>query len=326
MSERAVPHVRKFLGQRLRALRRQRGLNQERLGDGAALSGKFIGEVERGVVFIKRRSDWGYTLITPVEKPGRRVDQKGIWNETTPSCALRLCWGVAVLCASLGLADPATAFELEPFADFNSLIGKSTYSALGLTVGQGLSEKWTLQGRLTFSFLTFQVERDHRTVSAEAPAARPLLGVKYEFTPDMSLTVLGGGQIKETRFFGEKPPRRNDHGAVAELEFDAMVTSTTALSAAYNYSWGDETHWSRLALTRELLTFGQEKHTALALGMEAIGTVGRDFTEERAGVLLELKHKPTETELRFGIGVGHFSPTSGHGVAPYLSVNFSRQF
>ncbi len=48
MTERAVPHVRKFLGQRLRALRKQRGLSQERLGRRARLSGKFIGEVERG--------------------------------------------------------------------------------------------------------------------------------------------------------------------------------------------------------------------------------------------------------------------------------------
>src|SRR5712664_2548606 len=48
MGERAVKHVRKFLGQRLRALRKQRGLSQERLGDRAGLSGTFIGEVERG--------------------------------------------------------------------------------------------------------------------------------------------------------------------------------------------------------------------------------------------------------------------------------------
>jgi transcriptional regulator with XRE-family HTH domain len=40
--------VRKFLGQRLRSLRKQRGLSQERLGQKANLSGKFIGEVERG--------------------------------------------------------------------------------------------------------------------------------------------------------------------------------------------------------------------------------------------------------------------------------------
>ena len=48
MTERAVKHVRQFLGQRLRALRKQRLLSQERLGERANLSGKFIGEVERG--------------------------------------------------------------------------------------------------------------------------------------------------------------------------------------------------------------------------------------------------------------------------------------
>lgn len=48
MGERAVPHVRKRLGQRLRTLRQQKGLSQERLARHAGLSGKFIGEVERG--------------------------------------------------------------------------------------------------------------------------------------------------------------------------------------------------------------------------------------------------------------------------------------
>src|ERR1700694_2033802 len=48
MSDRAVPHVRKFLAPRVRELRKQRGLSQERLGDRSSLSGKFIGEVERG--------------------------------------------------------------------------------------------------------------------------------------------------------------------------------------------------------------------------------------------------------------------------------------
>ena len=80
MSDRAVPHVRKFLGQRLRELRKQRGLSQERLGDGASLSGKFIGEVERGEKSISIDSLYrvSVALAVPLRslsdvKPGRHT-------------------------------------------------------------------------------------------------------------------------------------------------------------------------------------------------------------------------------------------------------------
>ncbi len=44
----ATKRVRKLLGQQLRTLRTRNGLSQEGLGERADLSGKFIGEVERG--------------------------------------------------------------------------------------------------------------------------------------------------------------------------------------------------------------------------------------------------------------------------------------
>jgi len=71
MGERAVKHVRKFLGQRLRALRKQRGLSQERLGDRAGLSGKFIGEVERGEKSIS--IDSLYRVSVALEIPLREL-------------------------------------------------------------------------------------------------------------------------------------------------------------------------------------------------------------------------------------------------------------
>src|SRR5262245_44140605 len=80
MSERAVPRVRKFLWQRLRELRKERGLSQERLGDGASLSGNFIGEVERGEKSISIDSlyEVSTALAAPLAhltdvRPGRRV-------------------------------------------------------------------------------------------------------------------------------------------------------------------------------------------------------------------------------------------------------------
>ena len=48
MSRRAAPKLRAAFGRRLRQLRQKRGWSQELLGDKAGLSGKFVGEVERG--------------------------------------------------------------------------------------------------------------------------------------------------------------------------------------------------------------------------------------------------------------------------------------
>src|ERR1700693_1415885 len=80
MGERAVKHVRKFLGQRLRALRKQRALSQERLGERSSLSGKFIGEVERGEKSISIDSLYRVSVALEVPlrhltdvRPGRRA-------------------------------------------------------------------------------------------------------------------------------------------------------------------------------------------------------------------------------------------------------------
>jgi XRE family transcriptional regulator, regulator of sulfur utilization len=84
MSDRAVPHVRKFLGERLRELRKQRGLSQERLGDGASLSGKFIGEVERGEKSIS--IDSLYKVSVALEVPLRHLtDVRPVRRAVGPS-------------------------------------------------------------------------------------------------------------------------------------------------------------------------------------------------------------------------------------------------
>jgi len=71
VTERAVKHVRKFLGERLRALRKERGLSQERLGQRSKLSGKFIGEVERGEKSIS--IDSLYHVSVALEIPLREL-------------------------------------------------------------------------------------------------------------------------------------------------------------------------------------------------------------------------------------------------------------
>ena len=71
MRKRAERHIRKFIGQRLRALRKERGLTQDKLGDLAGLSGKFIGEVERGQKSIS--IDSLYAVAVALQTPLRSL-------------------------------------------------------------------------------------------------------------------------------------------------------------------------------------------------------------------------------------------------------------
>ena len=64
--DRVSPRLRKFLGQRLRTLRKQRGWSQRALGRHSGLSGKFIGEVERGEKSISVDSLYGVSRALKV--------------------------------------------------------------------------------------------------------------------------------------------------------------------------------------------------------------------------------------------------------------------
>jgi transcriptional regulator with XRE-family HTH domain len=71
MRKRAERHIRKFIGQRLRALRKERSLTQDKLGELAGLSGKFIGEVERGQKSIS--IDSLYAVAVALQTPLRSL-------------------------------------------------------------------------------------------------------------------------------------------------------------------------------------------------------------------------------------------------------------
>jgi transcriptional regulator with XRE-family HTH domain len=83
VTARAVAHVRKFLGQRPRVLRKQRALSQEGLGKGSGLSGKFIGEVERGEKSIS--IDSLYHISVALAVPLRDLTNVGDKPRTGPT-------------------------------------------------------------------------------------------------------------------------------------------------------------------------------------------------------------------------------------------------
>jgi transcriptional regulator with XRE-family HTH domain len=83
-SSRAVPRLRRSLGERLRAFRQERSLSQDRLGSLAGLSGKFIGEVERGQKSISL--DSLYHVATALGVPVRMlIDVPAARNAAGPS-------------------------------------------------------------------------------------------------------------------------------------------------------------------------------------------------------------------------------------------------
>jgi transcriptional regulator with XRE-family HTH domain len=65
-SSRAVPKLRALLGQRVRSARLGRGLSQVALGRAAGLSGKFIGEIERGDKSVSIDSLWRVAKVLRV--------------------------------------------------------------------------------------------------------------------------------------------------------------------------------------------------------------------------------------------------------------------
>ncbi len=73
-----VPVIRKELGKKIRALRKERRLTQEELGELAGLSYKFIGEVERGVVNISLDSIVKISNALGVEPQELFVDRKAL--------------------------------------------------------------------------------------------------------------------------------------------------------------------------------------------------------------------------------------------------------
>jgi transcriptional regulator with XRE-family HTH domain len=83
LSERAVKHVRQALGERLRTLRKDRGLSQQRLGQRSSLSGKFIGEVERGEKSIS--IDSLYHVCVALDVPLRDLTDMGPARRTRGS-------------------------------------------------------------------------------------------------------------------------------------------------------------------------------------------------------------------------------------------------
>lgn len=92
MSDRAVPEVRRQFGPRLRGIRKAKQLSQEGLGQRAGISGKFVGEVERGEksISLDTLTHVARAVGTPLEVLVRGVDGRSCNVEAEKVYALLL--------------------------------------------------------------------------------------------------------------------------------------------------------------------------------------------------------------------------------------------
>jgi transcriptional regulator with XRE-family HTH domain len=83
MSEREIAHVRKFLAQRIRQLRKQQGLTQQGLAERSGLSERYICYVERSQKSIS--IDSLYRISVALKVPLRLLTTVGTSRESVPS-------------------------------------------------------------------------------------------------------------------------------------------------------------------------------------------------------------------------------------------------
>lgn len=227
---------------------------------------------------------------------------------------------IGVICFA---ASPAAALDWEALAGYSSDFGTSSYTYAGVGVEEPVSDQFALRARVVFSYLTFEFKENGNTVEAKAPAVSGLVGLKYQFSPEMSLSLFGGGQVKRTRFDRDEEETRNDDGGVAQAEYFYQVSPKAALLVLYTYSAAEHLNWGRVAVKHEVLTFGA---FGLSLGAEGIGMGGEDFTTVQGGPLLEIRHRPTGGSFLVSVGPKHFSAEETSETRPYLSLGLYFRF
>jgi hypothetical protein len=230
------------------------------------------------------------------------------------------------LVTGLGPATQGFAADFELQGGFSTDVGTSTYSFLQLGVETRLGETVGLLAQVTTSFLTFKSQEEDKTIWAEARGATELIGLRYHFTETTTISLLGGGQEKETRFFGTRPRFRNDDGFVTKAEFYSQLNPSTELSVVYRYSFAETSHYALVAPKHALVRFGSREQFSFDVGVEASAALSTDFDQEQAALVLGVTHRPTNTSLQFAVGAARFTSGTERGLLPHVGVGFFASF
>lgn len=218
------------------------------------------------------------------------------------------------------------AADFELVGGFGTDVGTSTYSFLQLGVETPLTEKVGFLAQATTSFLTFKSREEDKTIWAQAPSATELIGLRYHVTDATAISLLAGGQEKETRFFGTRPRFRNDDGFVTKAEFYSEVNPSTELVVLYRYSVAEALHYALVAPKRALFRFGSRDQFSFDLGVEASAVLSTDFDQEQAALVLGVTHRPSKASLQLGAGASRFTSGTERELLPHVGLGFYASF
>jgi hypothetical protein len=230
------------------------------------------------------------------------------------------------LVTGLGLTTQGFAADFELQGGFSTDVGTATYSFLQLGVEIPLGETVGFVAQATTSFLTFKSREEDKTIWAEAPGATELIGLRYHLTDTTTISLLAGGQEKETRFFGAHPRFRNDNGFVTKAEFYSELNPSTELSVVYRYSLPEASHYALVAPKHALVRFGSRDQFSFDVGVEASAVLSTDFDQEQMALVLGVTHRPTDTSLQFSAGAARFTSGAERGLHPHVGVGFFGKF
>jgi opacity protein-like surface antigen len=256
----------------------------------------------------------------------RHDDRAGAHTEHAGLSSQRFVLTLLCVVTALSLATRGSAADFELQGGFSTDVGTSTYSFLQLRVETPLGEKFGFLAELTPSFLTFKSREEDTTVLAEAPGVTELIGLRYHLTDTTTISLLAGGQEKETRFFGAHVRFRNDDGFVAKAEFYSQLNPTTELTVVYRYSASETAHYILMTPKHALFRFGSRQQFSFDVGVEASAVVSTDFDQEQGALVLGVTHRPTNTSLQFVAGAARYTSGTERGLLPHVGVGFFASF
>jgi hypothetical protein len=185
------------------------------------------------------------------------------------------------------------AVEIVPFSGFESDSHDQGFAMLGVGVDQRVAKNLSLSFLGMANYLYYRYRAGGQTVRAEAPGGEYLGGFKVDWRGNNYLSALGGGQRRETHYYGGNAPQtRGGSGGTAQVELNLQPLKWTTLNSIGVYVDKDAYKWSRFTLKNQLNNFDYARPWTFNGGIVGTFQGNHDYRARQGGLLAEVYHIP----------------------------------